>query len=296
MQIIINKYESKDEDKFRQLLSLCYEEEYLINIVNSSKSKFAYSAFFGNQLVGIMIAWTNSFHPYCTYFKIISNPYYKSVGIEEKLFSKVKEIDTANLPLQTSIWETSANVKKLYENNGFVEIRRTYMPLLRVTDVKDELSNNNKITAIKSLEEVLSNEVLIERLTHIVKRNYENTHLVNPVVEQRLCEWKEMIFADDTVLSGSYIYLDTEEKDILAYSILHESDKESTLELGWCGTSESENIELIPQLIYQQIRYAYKHDIQFIIGEFDTTDKYGMEVLSTLPFAPCPTLITYQKK
>ena len=36
--------------------------------------------------------------------------------------------------------------------------------------------------------------------------------------------------------------------------------------------------------------------VQSIIGEFDTTDKYAMIVLNSLPFAPYPTGITFQKK
>lgn len=296
MQIIIKEYESKDEEKLSHLLNLCSEEDYLLNVVNSSKRKFAYSAFIENELIGIMIAWTSSFHPYCTYFRIISNPFYKKIKIEEQLLSKVEEFEIINFPLQTSIWETSANLKNVYENNGFIEIRRTYMPLLRITNVRDDIPyNNDEYSVIKSLKEIMSNEGLFEKLTRVVKRNYEKTHLVNPVVERGLDKWKEMILTDDVVLNGSYIYLDNDEKDIIAYSFLHESDKESTLELGWCGTSESKNMGLISQLTYQQVRYALNNDFEFIIGEFDTTDMHAMEVLSALPFAPCPTWITYQK-
>ncbi|SOC43760.1 hypothetical protein SAMN05877842_11738 [Ureibacillus acetophenoni] len=71
MKITIKKYESKDEGKFINLISLCHEDEYLINIVNSPKLKFAYSAFFENELIGIIFGWTSSFHPYCTYFRIL---------------------------------------------------------------------------------------------------------------------------------------------------------------------------------------------------------------------------------
>ncbi|WP_342601123.1 hypothetical protein MHB48_09065 [Psychrobacillus sp. FSL H8-0483] len=295
MQIIIKKYERIDEEQFAQLLHLCFEEEYLLSVVYSSKLKFAYSAFFKNKLIGIVIAWTSSFHPYCTYFRILSNPLYKRLSIEEKLLSNIEKLETINFPLQTSVWETSTNLRKVYEKNGFIEIRRTYMPKLKVTDVKGDSPHNSEKHVMKTLEEVISNEVLVEKLTLVVKRNYEKTHVVNPVVEKGLEEWKEMILADDVVPNGSYIYLDIDEEDIIAYSFLHESDREDALELGWCGTSESQNKELIPQLTFQQIKYAIKHDIQFIVGEFDTTDKYAMEVLSTLPFAPCPTWITYQK-
>lgn len=296
MEVKIKRYESKDEEKLGYLLSLCYEEEHLVNVLNSSKLKFAYSAFFDNEFIGIMIAWTSSFHPFCTYFRIISNPFYKRMRIEEKLLSKIEKLENKATPLQTSFWETSDNIKNIYKKNGFIEIRRTYMPHLRLSDVKNEIPINSENNVIKSLKEVVSEEALFEKLTHVVKRNYENTHLANPVVASGIEDWKKTILADDVVLSGSYVCIDIEEKDILAYSFLHESDKQSTLELGWCGASEEKNIELITQLTYQQISYAHKHDIEFIIGEFDTTDKYGMEVLSFFPFEPCPTWITVQKK
>lgn len=295
MQIIIKKYERIDEEQFARLLHLCFEEEYLLSIVYSSKLKFAYSAFLNNKLIGIVIAWTSSFHPYCTYFRILSNPLYKRLSIEEKLLSYVENLETINFPLQTSVWETSANLRDVYENNGFNEIRRTYMPKLKVTDVKDDGPHKSEKCVIRTLEEVISKPMLVEKLALVVKRNYEKTHLVNPVVEKGLEEWKEMILADDVVPNGSYIYLGIDEEDIIAYSFLHESDRKDTLELGWCGSFETQNKELIPQLTFQQIKYAIKHDIQFIMGEFDTTDKHAMEVLSTFPFTPCPTWITYQK-
>lgn len=296
MQITIKKYESKDEEQFAKLISLCFEDKYLLSIVYSNKLKFAYSAFCGDKLIGVTVAWTNSFHPHCTYFRILSNPFYKRSGVEEKLLSTIKEVEIIVCPLQTSIWETSVSLREMYEKNGFDEIRRTYMPTLKVADVKDYLPSYNKKDVIKTLAEVLTNEVLSEKLMRIVKRNYEKTHVVNPVAENEWQDWEKRILSDDVVLDGSYVYLDADEKGILAYSFLHESDTNDTLELGWCGVSDNQNKSLISRLIYDQIRYAIKHNILFILGEFDTTDEYALEVLNSIPFAPCPTWITYRKQ
>ncbi len=60
-------------------------------------------------------------------------------GVEEKLLGKIESLETIDLPLQTSIWETSVNIKELYDKNGFKEIRRTYMPTLQVYDLKEGL-------------------------------------------------------------------------------------------------------------------------------------------------------------
>jgi len=296
MQIQIKKYEREEEVQFNQLIQICFEEDYLSNMLHSSNLKFAYSAYFDNDFVGILIAWTSSFHPYCTYFRILINPFYNRINIEEKLLFKVEELRNVNVPLQTSIWETSANLKYFYENNGFMEIRRTYMPILKVSDFKDVRPYRSENYLIKTLSEVISNKILFEKLAQVVKRNYEQTHLVNPVIENGVEKWKKMILADDVVLDGTYFYVDMDEKEIIAYSFLHDSDKNDTFEFGWCGTADIKNIGLIPQLTLLQIKYASEHDIQSIIGEFDTTDKNAMEVLRSLPFAPCPTWITYQKE
>src|SRR5699024_9721393 len=96
-------------------------------------------------------------------------------------------------------------------------------------------------------------------------------------------------------MTGRFVYLKKDEKNIIDYSFLHKSDTKNALELGWCGAIEMEAKDLIPRLIAYQINYARKHDIQVISGEFDTTDDYAMEVLNSFPFAPCPSWITYQR-
>jgi len=292
------EYDKRDEVQLKELLDLSFEDEGLLNIVKNSKFKFAYSAFVKDKLVGVVFGWVSSFHPYCTYFRILSNPFYVMGDVEGKLLSKVESLGTIDFPLQTSIWETSVNVKNIYERIGFKEIRRTYMPTLQLSDFKEELvpfsDENNHM--VKTLAEISSNNELMEKLVLTVKRNYEETHEVNPVVNVGLDKWKKLILANDIVINGSYVCLDTGRKNIVAYSFLHESDNENSYELGWCGCSSSQYKRIIPQLILQQIKYSLNHNVKAITGEFDTTDSYAMEVLRAFPFAPCPTWITYQKK
>ncbi|WP_438318639.1 hypothetical protein [Sporosarcina sp. FA9] len=297
MQILIKEYDKRDDEQLKELFDLSFVDEGLLNIIRKSKFKFAYSAFVKDKLIGMSFGWMSSFHPYCTYFRILSNPFYAMNDVEEKLLSKVESLGTMDLPLQTSIWETSINIKSIYERNGFKEIRKTYMPTLQVSNFKAELpysDENNHM--IKTLAEISLNKELMEKLALLVKRNYEKTHTVNPVVSTGLDEWKKMILANDVLLDGSYICLDAFGKDIAAYSFLHESESEDSYELGWCGHSKKLYKSLIPQLIVRQIKYSINEKVKVIIGEFDTTDSCAMEVLKTFPFAPCPTWITYQKK
>lgn len=203
MQITINNYEEKEIEQIKQLFKLCFEDEFLLNIVNSAQLKFAYTAFIDNKLVGFVFAWRSNFHPNCTYFRILVNPFYKSLNIEELLLSKVENLKMEDLPLQTSVWENSKNLISMYIDHGFKEIRRTFSPTLHVSDLTEYPLNTRDKSHIRTLEEVLHNEVLIKKLTHLVKRNYERTHVVNPVANFALDKWKELIFADDVIQNGS---------------------------------------------------------------------------------------------
>ena len=295
MQIIIKDYDNTEEGQLKRLLDLAFEDDGLLNIIKDSKYKFAYSAVAGNNVLAVIFGWESNFHPYCIYFRILSHPFYEMYRLEEKLLSYVKKVEDFDKPLQTSIWESAIHCKKIYERNGFKEIRRTFMPTLQLADVKEGFQINEKNDRIKTLEEISSNSELMQKLTLLVKRNYEETHRVNPVVDAQVDEWQRLILANDTVMKGSYIILDPVEDEVMAYSFLHESDNTNVYELGWCGCSEKQYKRLIPQLISKHIKHSIRQGISAIVGEFDTTDYCAMEVLKTFPFEPYPTWITYQK-
>lgn len=296
MPLMIREYETKDEDQLKQLLSLCSEDIDLLNIINNSKFGFAYVALIKEKLVGLAFAWTSDWHPDCMYFRILSNPFYYGSDIEAKLLSLAETFNENHLPLQTSTWETCYHLNVFYRKSGFEEIRRTYTPTLIVEDNLDYLPIDKTSEGLITLTAMLADESLMEKLVTLVKRNYENTHQANPVKEMRPNEWRKLILADDLIADGSYVYLDQSQKNIVAYSFLHESGEEDSVELGWCGAIDAENRRLIPQLVSQQISYAMKHQIQFLIGEFDTTDDDAMEVLRSFPFKPSLAWVTYRRK
>ncbi|MDQ0160770.1 GNAT family N-acetyltransferase [Alkalibacillus salilacus] len=296
MHIEVKKYQDEDEPQLIRLLNFCFEYENLINIVKSNQLNVAFSAYFENDLVGILLTWKSRIHPYCLYFRILVDPFYRHLNIETQLLLKLEEIKEEGLTLQTSTWETSNKQINLYLHNGFKEIRRTYISALAVSDVINDRSLKGKGVQIQTLEEVLMNKELTEALIHQVKTVYEETHEVNPVAHLDADQWYELIVSNDVLQDWSYIYIDSEEKSIIAYSFLHESDEIKTVELGWCGTNGMEQKQLIPELVHMQVNYAYRHGFEFIIGEFDTTDSYALEVLTRFPFAPSPTWITFQKE
>ncbi|MED0965828.1 GNAT family acetyltransferase [Bacillus paramycoides] len=293
--LFIEKYRKSNELEVKQIIDLYNEESYLLNLLRDNKTKCAYVAYYNKDVVGIFIAWTSSSHPYCTYFRIFTNPFYSQLKIEKFLLTEVQKQEDFNLPLQTSIWETSSHLKGFYDEDNFAEIRRTYMPIL---DIQKIVPTNTKLNSnyyVQTLSNILSNNSLLKKLTHLVKTNYEHTHLANPVASFPLETWQEMIIANDILLDGSFLIID-EENEIIGYSFLHTSEKESTLELGWCGTQTMNDLSLLKLLVFEQTMYANKHGYSFIQGEFDSTSMFAMEILKSFPFNPCPTWITYQKE
>ncbi|MFZ7933578.1 GNAT family acetyltransferase [Bacillus thuringiensis] len=292
--LIIEKYSRSNELKVKQLIDLYSEDSYLFNLLRDSKTKCAYVARYKKDVVGIFLTWNSSFHPYCTYFRIYTNPFYSELRIEQFLFTEIQKREQFNLPFQTSIWETSAHLKTYYEQNKFIEIRRTYMPILDLQKIVpiDIVPNSNY--HLQTLSNILSNNNLLEKLAYLVKGIYEQTHLANPVALYPLETWKEKILADDVLLDGSFLII-SEENEIIGYSFLHTLEKDDTLELGWCGTHTTDNLPLLKILVFEQIMYANKHGYSFIQGEFDSTSIYAMELLKSFPFNPCATWITYQK-
>lgn len=288
MKLKIDNSHEIEEVQIKELIDLCHEDYYLLGILKSNKLVFKHTAYIEEKLVGVIMGWKSEFHPYCTYFRLLTNPFYSSNEIENKLFAKLGK---QNLPLQTSIWETAINLKQFYESNGFREIRRTYMPVLKVDSINDDLGIAYD-RLIKTLKEILINPTLKNKLLHFVRKTYEETHLDNPVADKSLKEWEELLL-DDVLIDGSLIYLDSLEQNIKAYSFLHKSAQPHTFELGWCG---SVGFDFLQCLLRKQIHYAKSCNVHFILGEFDTTSPEAMFSLATLPFEPCPTWITYQNK
>ena len=293
--LVIEKYSRSNELQVKQLIDLYNEESYLLHLLRDNKTKCAYVAYYKKNVVGIFFSWNSKFHPYCTYFRIYTNPFYSELHIEQFLFNEIQKRENFKLPLQTSIWETSAHLKAYYEEHNFTEIRRTYMPILDVRKIIaiDTMLHSNY--HVQTLSNILSNNSFFEKLAHLVKTNYEDTHLANPVASLPLQTWQEMILADDVLLDGSFLIIDGEHQ-IVAYSFLHTSEKDNTVELGWCGTHTIDDLSLLKLLVFEQFMYANKYGYSFIQAEFDSTSIYAMEILKSFPFNPCPTWITYQKE
>lgn len=293
MKIEIKDFAFKDSEQVKQLIKLCHEEDYLLNLLSSNNGENAFAAYFGEKLIGVSFTWKSSFHSNCTYFRILVHPYYQDKAVAETLLENLEKQSQDDLPFQTSLWETSKYLMDTFEKKSYKIIRKTYMPKLDLSTIDYYPFSPEPFYEIKTLEEVAQDKELVNKLTKLVKANYEQTHLANPVADFELTEWEKLIFSEDMMEQLSYVFIEDEE--IIAYSFLHETDEEGELELGWCGVREEDQIHTLPQLFLLQIHAAKKLKYKTILGEFDTTDQHAMEILKFFAFEPTPTWITLQK-
>lgn len=115
--LVIEKYSRSNELKVKQLIDLYNEDSYLFNLLRDNKKKCAYIAYYKKDVVGVFFTWNSNFHPYCTYFRMYTNPFYSEVHIEQFLLNEIQKRENFKLPLQTSIWGTSAHLKAYYEEH-----------------------------------------------------------------------------------------------------------------------------------------------------------------------------------
>ncbi|WP_419962346.1 hypothetical protein [Psychrobacillus sp. BM2] len=268
---------------------------YFLRGINSKNNICTYEAYDNEILVGLITAWKSEFHPYCIYFAMVTKPHI-GLEIESILIEALYNFKEIELPLQTSIWESSYRLKNFYEEIGFLEVRRTYLPLLKTSniDYKQVFPEFNGLDiCIQDLNRIGDNKELKFKLIDIVRENYEKAHTVNPVGVHSIQKWEELIFNEDTVQSGSYIIL--KDNEIQAYSLLHYSNTPNQFEFGWRGTRENTDVRLMLMLTASQINFAIENGITYIEAEVDTTDYFSLEMLKFFPFSPAPSLLTVQK-
>lgn len=295
MQIHIRPYKQLDKKAVKRLVKLNFEEENLLQLLSSPNLRTAFVAVQTDEVVGAGFNWKSAYHPSCHYFRILIEPSASAADVASELLLALEETIDDDLPLQTSIWETNVLLAEFYKQNGFQLIRKTYMPELQISDISRWPQSDRCITGGNSvsLVDIAQDHQLVLELCTLVKKNYEQTHTDNQIANLNLMRWKELIFAEDIIMEGSLLLLDSKEK-IVAYSLLHQSDKEERLELGWCGSVNTQWKKSLPFLIQEQIHFASKHGYKTLLGEFDTTSPYAMEVMAGLPFPPCAAWLTYQ--
>ncbi|MDY0405382.1 GNAT family N-acetyltransferase [Virgibacillus sp. 179-BFC.A HS] len=293
MALTIEPYQTDD---MKELVWL--SKEISDNLLENTNLQAAYTAKDNQKIIGLAIAWKSTFHPFCTYFRIWADPKYENFAARQKLLHKLEQLQEKAVPLQTSLWDGNHFMQTFYERQGFRLIRKTHIHKILLTDCfisKLPKSRHEEGIKVASLDQVIENPKFKGQLLKLVKDNYEQTHLVNPVANFDLDTWQSLVLAEDVLANASFVCVHTKQQLVVAYAFMHQSKVKDTLELGWFGALESSYINWIVDIVRQQILFAIQQGYAYIETEFDSTNPHAMKVLEAMPFPDNPVWLTYQK-
>lgn len=287
---MITKYTAEDEEKLKNLIGRTDKDSSVLPITRRTNCIASYAAYENREMVGFIVAWKSKMHPFCTYFRCLTSSNHEALN--KRLLEYVEsELSESDYPLQATL-DASSNLIDYYHNQ-FILVRKTYLPTVILSEIPyhNSLVEHPKIVSIETIKD---NSRIIKKLTSLVKRIYKETHQVNPVAEFNLQFWESMIFAEDLIEEGSFLYLG-DNNEILAYSLLHKTERSDTVELGWKGSNSISNLSKIILLVELQLDYAVQKGFHLMEGEFDDTDAYALAVLNHFSLSRDTVLHTFQK-
>jgi GNAT superfamily N-acetyltransferase len=310
LDISIRPFEPNDASAIRALLQKIWGEDEVAlsyyrfgdgRVFNRMPAAFTMIAECCQQIVGVASAWKNSFHPNAYYFGIHVHPMYQRHGIGRALFREIEALNVHRLPMQTSLWEQSFRGIHLLRQEGFEEVRRTWMPTLSV----DSIDWNE----YRQLEGLLEKEgYRIIPLSEAVAKNcgprevanlcadiYQATHAINPPAELSAEEWERIVFTD-LLAEGSVVAIQGDK--LVAVALLHRHNERSGLVFGWRGVAtdhEPNHRKLVLAMTLRQLEYAKQQGYEKIRAEIDSTDPWSMEMMGGFPFSAAPTWVTYSR-
>ncbi|RLQ93301.1 hypothetical protein [Falsibacillus albus] len=294
-EIEISRYDRENEESLQE--AACWEDVHVdvLKMIKEGSRISSYTGKVAGELMGIATSWKNYFHPYCHYIAMkLSHDCDPSVA--NALLGQLESVLSSDIPMQTSIWESNLRLKLIYEQNGFYEMRKTFMPTLPLRNHR--IGCNTTVPngyILLTLQEVSEDICLKEKLIKLVKHTYEETHLANPVASLSLSRWEGLVFQNDLIKEGSYVLI--KEGEPMVYSFLHHGEERiDTCELGWCGAVNHEHMEHLRLIVSLQLLFSKEYGFTFLQAEADTTDPFAMHILASFPFEHGAALLTFQKQ
>ncbi|API88214.1 hypothetical protein BKP56_02370 [Marinilactibacillus sp. 15R] len=264
-----------------KLHSNCYRQ-----IIAASKDK---------STIGLALSWENPFHPHADYLKVyLDESAQETNALQKQLLTQLEQNATSSSDrFIYSLMNDQYNIISLLESSGYELIRKTYEPTLAIDDCLIHITEPSHSTVL-TYKEALSNSSLKVELFHLLKRNYVNTHQVNPAADLTLSEWESLFLHEQPDLDLSLIGLTN--GSISSYITVFSSDQNS-VEIAWVGLDEETPISYLElkQLFKKQLELFKSKGVNSIETEIDTTDYYACGLFSFIKLTELESFHTYRK-
>ncbi|WP_208560702.1 hypothetical protein [Marinilactibacillus kalidii] len=251
-------------------------------------------ATFGSTILAIAVSWSNPFHPYAEYLRIYIDPLVTDP--EECFIQLLKKLErsVASGPdrFVYTLMSDQTDTIKILESLDYKLIRKTFEPTLTLEHCLDQFPVS-PYEDVLSYKEVFANKQLKRELLGLLKRNYEATHVVNPVVDMTLQEWADLLIGEKPDFDLSLVALTA--GTITAYVTVFRS--QSVAEVAWLGTNRENDTTffILKRLFKTQLRLFARNQLTTIETEIDTTDPFARSLFSIEVNKASPHLLAYSK-
>lgn len=238
--------------------------------IQSGKYLMMIASFTGQSIDGLAMSWTNSMHPNATYIKVVTED-----SGDDLLDYLLKTTWTSTKVISSCFSDETVEISKL-ESKEFVEFRKTYEVEIEIDILLKKLSDKDFGIDFLSLQEALKNEQTEKALFYLLKGNYEQTHLDNPVAKLSWQDWKKILLEDTPDLQSSKVILS--DGMVSGYSFVHPIT-ENHSEIGWMAYGKQKELQ---KVLHTQLLELKNKDSKTVGFEIDTTDHFAYSLREVL--------------
>jgi len=223
-----------------------------------------------DTVTGIGMSWTSAFHPYAKYIDVIAK------NAADELMNHLLAGTATHDKIILSCWDYELEKIQLLKQFQFKLFRKTYMETYEISTLLEQLEQEQSTHTFIPLLEILNEPTLEQNLFQLLKSNYEQTHLDNPVKDVSWQTWKEILVDDTPDFHLSFVAV--KENNVTAYIFLHPISTDH-YEIGWVGMKNPTN--LLP-ILKQQLIELQRQGVKTVEFEIDTTNHMAWQFAALL--------------
>lgn len=228
---------------------------------------------------------------------VVPHPYATTLDQDVLTSGELSRLLSAepNGQFRALVHESDASACAALEGSGFINVRKTWEGLVRLSDVNySTLAAAHACVVKAGLSIGLLGRPMLEDWLRSHERAYRRCHAANPLVPLDDAG-RLSIFADDLRLDAAFAVHDGSR--VLAHASLREDP--DYWAFGWFGAEPDEKIcsETINKALkHLELDFASRIGLDALWLEIDSTDKQAMALASDLPLSQPEVWLTYQTK
>jgi hypothetical protein len=252
------------------------------------------------EICGLGRILDRTFHPYLPTLELSLAPSSWIDQSAELLYSFLRSQRPTADVWRCQILERHHGAPEFLERHGFVEMRRTWMPQVRLDLLPLELFATESQAALElgyqmcTLEKFANDPAFMLELTQLYQAAYLATHQINPPAPRSLESWQRIFLGDN--LEPALAFVALKHGKIVAFSSLRLGESQAA-EVYWFGVAPeyaTHSSLLNAALKHSEFQAARARGVEVLSFEIDSTNPENSALLERLPIARGEAYLTFQ--